>query len=291
MGRKEIKRKFDEIVAFAEVEKFLDTPVKHYSSGMYVRLAFAVAAHLEPEILVVDEVLAVGDAQFQKKCLGKMQDVSAKEGRTVLFVSHNMAAVQQLCQHGMVLTEGRVHIFGRIEEVVRGYMQSVQTSVLMTNLAERTDRNGSQWLKFTRISIYDLEGNELHKVLSGQDICIRFYYESDKNKQKASVLVAFNVKSSQGYLLANLNSVDTGQSIFDIYASGYFECCCPKFRFRSGSYDCNLFCSVNGEVVDWIQSAFIIDVEDGDYYGTGKLLERNQGDVLIDCLWRTGLMH
>jgi lipopolysaccharide transport system ATP-binding protein len=124
MRREEIKRKFDEIVAFAEVEKFLDTPVKHYSSGMYVRLAFAVAAHLEPEILIVDEVLAVGDAEFQKKCLGKMQEVSKGEGRTVLFVSHNMAAVSALCSSGLVLERGSVFKQGVATDCVEYYADS-----------------------------------------------------------------------------------------------------------------------------------------------------------------------
>lgn len=124
MSREEIKRKFDEIVAFAEVERFLDTPVKRYSSGMYVRLAFAVAAHLEPEILIVDEVLAVGDAQFQKKCLGKMEDVSNKEGRTVLFVSHNMGAVKQLCNRGILLREGQVVVNDAIDRAIHDYLKS-----------------------------------------------------------------------------------------------------------------------------------------------------------------------
>ena len=122
MTRAEIRKKFDEIVAFAEVERFLDTPVKRYSSGMYVRLAFAVAAHLEPEILVVDEVLAVGDAQFQKKCLGKMHDVSAKEGRTVLFVSHQMGTIRQLCTRGILLNAGRVAKMGSTSEVIDAYV-------------------------------------------------------------------------------------------------------------------------------------------------------------------------
>jgi len=124
MSRAEIRRKFDEIVAFAEVEKFLDTPVKRYSSGMYVRLAFAVAAHLEPEILIVDEVLAVGDADFQKKCLGKMESVATKEGRTVLFVSHNMGAVTQLCGRGLLLEQGVMKTSGTTEEVVKVYSRS-----------------------------------------------------------------------------------------------------------------------------------------------------------------------
>ncbi len=124
MRRIEIKRRFDEIVAFSEVEKFLDTPVKHYSSGMYVRLAFAVAAHLEPEIMLVDEVLAVGDAAFQKKCLGKMEDVSAKEGRTVLFVSHNMDAVSRLCSQAIYLSHGQIKESGDIETVINKYIAS-----------------------------------------------------------------------------------------------------------------------------------------------------------------------
>ena len=127
MTRVEIKRKFDEIVAFAEIEKFLDTPVKRYSSGMYVRLAFAVAAHLEPEILIVDEVLAVGDAQFQKKCLGKMQEVSTG-GRTVLFVSHNMAAVQTLCHTGVLLDQGHLIMMGGVRNTAARYLESVSTS-------------------------------------------------------------------------------------------------------------------------------------------------------------------
>ena len=122
MSRTEIKSKFDEIVAFAEIEKFLDTPVKRYSSGMYVRLAFAVAAHLEPEILLVDEVLAVGDAEFQKKCLGKMDEVSHREGRTILFVSHNMAAIRNLCGRALLLQAGRVSFMGQVDAAIEEYL-------------------------------------------------------------------------------------------------------------------------------------------------------------------------
>ncbi len=129
MSRAEIRGKFDEIVAFAEIEKFLDTPVKRYSSGMYVRLAFAVAAHLEPEILVVDEVLAVGDAQFQKKCLGKMEDVSKNDGRTVLFVSHNMTAIENLCSKAIFLEGGKIKSQGNIRNVINFYQNSVNDEI------------------------------------------------------------------------------------------------------------------------------------------------------------------
>jgi lipopolysaccharide transport system ATP-binding protein len=142
MTQQEIRRKFDEIVAFAEVEKFIDTPVKHYSSGMYVRLAFAVAAHLDPEILIVDEVLAVGDSDFQKKCLGKMDDVSHRGGRTVLLVSHNMAAIQSLSNKVLLLEKGRVSGFGNVEEVVRQYTQPAKqqgSSFDRTNCIHRSD--------------------------------------------------------------------------------------------------------------------------------------------------------
>jgi lipopolysaccharide transport system ATP-binding protein len=289
MNHQEIKRKYDEIVAFAEVEKFLDTPVKRYSSGMYVRLAFAVAAHLEPEILVVDEVLAVGDAQFQKKCLGKMGDV-AHEGRTVLFVSHNMAAVQQLCQSGMVLNSGRLNYWGDIRSAVDCYIQDVKT-IQTVNLAERRDRQGNQQLKFTKVGIFDSSGNEQKQVLSGQDVFIRFYYVIDKVIRDVKVNIAFNVRSSQGYLLTHLNSLDVGKSNMNLYPEGYLQCFWPRFNLRSDSYDCALFCELNGEIVDWLQSAFTIQVEDGDFFNTGRLISRDQGDVLVSYDWTSHLVE
>ena len=283
MSRREIKKKFDEIVDFSGVEKFLDTPVKRYSSGMYVRLAFAVAAHLEPEILLIDEVLAVGDAEFQKKCLCKMDDVS-KQGRTILFVSHNMAAIQQLCSKGIVLNEGSMTFCGAIADAISSYISGVKT-VSTIDIKKRTDRKGSQWLKFTSVGIYNSEGKELRKAMSGQDIFVRMYYKSVREKQNVSVLASFNIKNSQGYLLTNLNSVDSGQGILNIYENGYFECCWPKFNLKSGNYDCNLFCSVDGEVVDWMQNAFVINVEDGNYFQTGKMIGREQGEILIYHTW------
>ena len=285
MSRREIKAKFDEIVAFAEVDKFLDTPVKRFSSGMYVRLAFAVAAHLEQEILIIDEVLAVGDEEFQKKCLAKMRAV-ATEGRTVLFVSHNMAAVQQLCQRGLMLHQGKLTFCGTIADTVRNYIGHVKT-LTCTEVGKRKDRTGSQWLKFTKVVIYDSEGNEISRVLSGQDIFVRLYYESEKEKQNALVFVSFNLRNNQGVLLTNMNSVDSGFSHLDIFRRGYFECQWPKFNLRSGDYDCNLYCSVNGDIVDWMQSAFIINVEDGNFFQTGKLVGA-QGEILIHHSWSCG---
>jgi lipopolysaccharide transport system ATP-binding protein len=283
MRRAEIAQRFDEIVEFAEVQQFIETPVKRYSSGMYMRLAFAVAAFLDPEILVVDEVLAVGDSAFQKKCLGKMGEVS-KSGRTVLFVSHNMAAVQQLCQKGMILQSGQIVFSGDAASAIDHYLQmtnDVQTSVL----TERKDRKGTQDLTFTKAVFCDAEGNELTQVLSGQDVHLKLYYTARKPMRNATVVTAFNVRSSQGHLITNLNTVDVGDSTLDIYEQGFFQCEWKNLNLRSGAYDCALFCSVNGEVVDWLQSAFTIYVEDGDFFKTGKLIDRIQGDILVPHSW------
>jgi lipopolysaccharide transport system ATP-binding protein len=284
MKRREIDAKLDDIVKFSEIEKFLDTPVKRYSSGMYVRLAFAVAAHMDTEILLVDEVLAVGDAAFQKKCLGKMGDVAAKEGRTVLFVSHNMAAVQQLCIRGILLDQGKIAFLGDITSAIHQYIQGIK-QLQKNNLADRKDRKGSQWLKFYKVGFFNNFGVGINQVLSGQDIIVKMYYTSNKVLNNVNVLVSFNVRSATGYLLTNLNSVDCGMPLLSIYSDGYFACKWPHFNLKSGTYDCNLFCSINGEIVDWMQSAFTIDVEDGDFYGSGKIIGREQGDILISCGW------
>ena len=167
MRRDEIKRKFDEIVAFSGVERYIDTPVKRYSSGMYVRLAFAVAAHLESEILIVDEVLAVGDAEFQKKCLGKMGEVSKGEGRTVLFVSHNMAAVKALCNKGIVLDRGGVIFTGESQPAIDYYLAN-NMKMMDHSLEHRTDRLGSGGLKVVGIDYLNQKGDVVNEVISGQ---------------------------------------------------------------------------------------------------------------------------
>ncbi|MDT5262024.1 MAG: lipopolysaccharide transport system ATP-binding protein, partial [Acidobacteriota bacterium] len=169
MRRQEIRQRLDEIVSFAEVERFVDTPVKHYSSGMYMRLAFAVAAHLEPQIMIVDEVLSVGDVRFQKKCLGKMGSV-AREGRTVLLVSHNMAAVENLCRRGVVLEAGRVAYAGPTHEAIAHYLQDAGTT--RQSLRERTDREGSGELRVVAIDVRGAREGRAGGVSSGQDVDI-----------------------------------------------------------------------------------------------------------------------
>jgi len=176
MSRREIKRKFDEIVDFSGVEKFLDTPVKRYSSGMYVRLAFSVAAHLEPEILIVDEVLAVGDAEFQKKCLGRMKDVSINDGRTVLFVSHNMTAIKNLCETVLYMQHGKVLDFGPTEATINTYLSHNINSSLRQQFPEPVQAPGNNFVKLKRIEVCPVQKEKNDPILVHTDIDIEFEF-------------------------------------------------------------------------------------------------------------------
>lgn len=192
MSRSEIIRKFDEIVAFAEVDRFLDTPVKRYSSGMYVRLAFSVAAHLEPEILIVDEVLAVGDAQFQKKCLGKMQDISVT-GRTILFVSHNLQAVQKLCNSGILLKSGKVIANGKISGVINSYLESADSSNYIFDIPlpdNHQEINGYAY----QVKIEDEFGNHSSEIPIGTKWKVRVFFRI--NKTTDHFIIALGIVTS-----------------------------------------------------------------------------------------------
>jgi lipopolysaccharide transport system ATP-binding protein len=193
MKRAEISRKFDQIVAFSEIEQFLDTPVKRYSSGMYVRLAFAVAAHLEPEILIIDEVLAVGDYAFQKKCLGKMHDVSASDGRTILFVSHNMSALTQLCEHGILLEDGQVKTTGLVKDVIQTYLKSK----LNTNTAQaRFPSDPNKPCQYTSVEILRSSGELGSDFISDEPVTIRLQFEI--KEPIPSVFLALSLQNLDG---------------------------------------------------------------------------------------------
>jgi lipopolysaccharide transport system ATP-binding protein len=190
MTKAEIRKKFDEIVDFAGIERYIDTPVKRYSSGMYVRLAFAVAAFLEPEILIVDEVLAVGDAEFQKKCLGRMKDVSVNEGRTVLFVSHNMAAVKQLCNRGMVMRHGSLVFTGSELEAVSYYQTSNDTNSYFEYAGDIDKAPGNQNIRILKFEVRPLIGDVL-SISSGVEFELQFY----NNKEKINLDVTFELRN------------------------------------------------------------------------------------------------
>jgi lipopolysaccharide transport system ATP-binding protein len=200
MRRHEIERRFDEIVAFAEVEQFLETPVKHYSSGMYMRLAFAVAAHLEPEILMVDEVLAVGDIAFQRKCLGKMREV-AKSGRTVLFVSHNVNAVEELCQSALLLEHGRVvRLDDDVRSVLKQYLFGEQSASLVAEWQNRDNEHRNPWFTPQRFFIADAQGG-CHPIPVSNDDEFYVQIEGDIAQPEPSLTVGYAIYAEDGTLL------------------------------------------------------------------------------------------
>jgi lipopolysaccharide transport system ATP-binding protein len=257
MKRTEIERKFDEIVAFAEIAKFIDTPVKHYSSGMYVRLAFSVAAHLEPEILLVDEVLAVGDIAFQRKCLGKMDDV-AQQGRTVLFVSHNMGLMQTLCQRGIFLKSGQVAEDGTIITAVDSYLQGLAVAETEA-LATRTDRRGKGKVKVVRAEIQTPGALKF-------GVPADFVVEVDKGI--AGISCNIMIHDSLGQAICNFESkYSSPADISDPNSSTRFVCCVPELLLRPGRYRMDATIIGDNVMQDFIEAALIFDVGEGQLGG------------------------
>ncbi|WP_375559265.1 ABC transporter ATP-binding protein [Bernardetia sp. OM2101] len=248
MGRSEIKSKFDEIVDFSEIEKFLDTPVKRYSSGMYVRLAFAVAAHLEPEILIVDEVLAVGDSKFQKKCLGKMGEVSS-QGRTILFVSHNTTFVRSLCNKGIWLDKGQVKQTGSTAEVINSYLSSMHDRVFDENseLHNSLNRRGRGDARFSKIALTDAKNAEQSAFLSGEDI--KFNFELKINEPLSLLFASILFKSSTGEIITNTEKKNLSH-LLQPNEKGYnisFSILLKDNPFRVGEYEMYFWLGENPE--------------------------------------------
>jgi lipopolysaccharide transport system ATP-binding protein len=265
MTHAEITRKFDEIAAFAEMDAFLDTPVKHYSSGMTTRLAFAVAAHLDPEILIIDEVLAVGDAAFQKKCLGRMSEV-ARAGRTVLFVSHNMSAVTALCTRGIYLEHGRLKAMGPIQEIADTYLRDALPAGGDGSF-HRGKTRGSGKIIFTGLEIGS--GNSFGSVVCGAGTRIRFTYESTQPDVAAHFLV--NIYDNQQVRLLALDSQTAGTLTQTFPQRGKMIMELPDgFSLNPGRYVLELMAFLYGEVTDHIPGALEFEVKDGDFFGNGR---------------------
>jgi lipopolysaccharide transport system ATP-binding protein len=283
MRRGEINRKFDEIVEFSGIGTFIDTPAKRYSSGMYVRLAFAVAAHLEPEILFVDEVLAVGDAAFQRKCLGKMKD-AVTEGRTVLFVSHNMAAVLNLCPRTILLEGGRIVADGDSEQVVSRYLQSLD-HIGTVSLAERSDRKGNQILKFVEVELRNAEGMRIQRAQSGERVTIALRYQSAVRGGLNHVRAAIGVHGKFDENLFDM-ATDLGGFRFEtIPQAGTLLCTIPCLPLQPGRYSFNAYCEVGNELADWVVNAGYLEIEPGDFFSSGKLPHADQGPFLVSHSW------
>jgi lipopolysaccharide transport system ATP-binding protein len=280
MTKKEIERKFDEIVDFAGVERYIDTPVKRYSSGMYVRLAFAVAAHLESEILIVDEVLAVGDAEFQKKCMGKMSDMSKGEGRTVLFVSHNLPAVKRLCTKGIFLSNGMLRFQGSVNDVSTLYFNEVENQSTMNVDASLREGNGR-----VRLQAFQLIGDPSPEVNQP----VKFLLRLDKPFDKSRLIMSFSLRSPDHQLLSYLVSDET--VVDDIRPEDRFtqeiELSIKNFAVRPGRYSIRIIIHDSdtsyANVCDIVESAMELDVLSNDFFGSGKTMRSHDSTPVLQA--------
>jgi lipopolysaccharide transport system ATP-binding protein len=279
MRHREIDQKFDEIVAFAEVERFLDTPVKRYSSGMYMRLAFAVAAHLEPEVLIVDEVLAVGDAAFQKKCLGKMGTV-ARQGRTVLFVSHNLPSVQTLCTRAVLIEDGRIAEDGRPADIVSTYLRKAHVAS-HAPLSARVDRQGDGSVRIADIEVKSLDADE--RVHSTSRLQITLSYTSAGPIRHGRVVLWIN--DTTGTSLLAFDSHASGGLPELLPAEGSIRCTTEAINLTPGRCYVDVQLCHGTATADLVEHTTEFDVESSDFYGTGRLPSREWGPSLIRYSW------
>jgi len=278
MKRAEIRARYDEIIEFAELQQFVDTPVKRYSSGMYVRLAFAVAAHLEPEILFVDEVLSVGDQAFQQRCIGRMGEI-AHSGRTIVFVSHNLASLSALCTRGVLLERGRVAEDGPVGAVIDHYVSSVQALAGET-LDHRKDREGDGRLRVTRAEVTAPDGTPAR---TGADVEIRLHYECEKGDAPITISVAVEGPLGEPVFYA-ANSL-TGATISSLTPRGTIVCGLPRCPLLPGRYSLTFYIELSGRLADWVRSAMYFDVFESDAFGTGQLPPGAYGRMLIEQEW------
>jgi len=286
MSRQEISGQFDNIVQFAEVERFLDTPVKRYSSGMYVRLAFAVAAHLNPEILLVDEVLAVGDIAFQNKCLARMEHV-AKEGRTILFVSHNMAAVQSLCSRAILISGGRIQNSGETADVISRFIGGLSANSQDASLSaielrgHQNRRRGSKEILCTlRINTPSDPG---HAVPVGS--AVKFAIGFSTSEPIPGAAIAVIVCARDGQRIAIFHSRIHSRVELWKQSSGVAFCDVPELPLLPGTYRIDLAVATNDDAIDYIEQASLLTVVPSDYFGTGELPTTRQGMVALKCSW------
>jgi len=282
MSKAEIDRKFDEIVDFSGVEKFLDTPIKRYSSGMKVRLAFSVAAHLEPEILIIDEVLAVGDAEFQSKCLGKMNDV-AQSGRTVLFVSHNMAAVETLCTRCILLSRGSVAATGTSSDIISNHLHQEVDSAGAVDLRSHSGRDGAGHAWMTMFRILDQEGRTTPHVGLGENV--RFEVDIDPATPMRSARMAIRFFSSAGHRITTCHTEYQHPGILEIGRPMTLVCEMSDCRLAPGRYHIDLQLDESRHRVDHVKTAAAFDVVPRDVYGTTKMFPRQAALFYPHARW------
>ncbi len=282
MNKTEIHRKFDEIVAFAEIEKFIDTPVKRYSSGMYVRLAFAVAAHLEPEILIIDEVLAVGDAQFQKKCLGKMQEVG-KEGRTVLFVSHNIGILRNLCDRTILLDKGQVLAKGVTDEVIARYYASMSSGGAVYQSAGTVAK---QPVAIVNAELRDLRGNLGEELPCGAGMRISFTVQCRDGVRIDRPWVGVRIHAANGDLISHIANREAGCELPAIEGQKTLTCELPQMNLLPGDYRIGLIlANANQHIYEALDCALTFSITPNDVFGTGMILTSRHGQIFMSSQW------
>lgn len=279
MRKHEIARKFDEIVDFSGVERYIDTPVKRYSSGMYVRLAFAVAAHLESEILIVDEVLAVGDAEFQNKCIGKMGDINKGEGRTILFVSHNMASIQNLCKSAILMSKGQFLMQGNTNSIINEYLITLNTK--REALADIKDRKGNQDIFFTNGKLEGIDTDSLNSIESFSDFVVTLEYRLRENISVLNYRIDVGINNNLGDRVAWLSSSNINQN-FNLLGESKLQFVVKNCPLSPGSYTCNVYSEINNNTADWLVNVMPFNVVEKDYYLTGRIVPPNQGNILLN---------
>mgnify|MGYP001191417064 FL=1 len=281
MTRKEVNRKFDEIVDFSGVGDFIETPIKRYSSGMTVRLGFAVAAHLDPDILIVDEVLAVGDASFQKKCMGKMKDI-AGGGNTILLVSHQLPMIENLCDSAFLLENGKIDASGQTKEIVNHYLSKSPSILRGNNDQNYSDRKGTGEITLTKVSLTSSNLAKSNSIKLGDSATIDFFFKSKKhNEVKREISFRFGISNSIG---KRISTVDSRSINFKIKAESTFRIrtLLKRISFPVGIYYITTFLGEQESPIDWIENAFEFNIVDGDFYGTGRSQKVGEGEVLLD---------
>jgi lipopolysaccharide transport system ATP-binding protein len=282
MSKKEIDRRFDEIVGFAEVERFLDMPVKRYSSGMYVRLAFAVAAHLEPEILIIDEVLAVGDAEFQRRCLDKMSAVG-RSGRTILFVSHNMAAVENLCTKCHLIADGRIAASGDVRSIIAEYQKRRRvTCGAVIDLAAHPNRRGGVTPRLRRLRLSS-GGQPSASIRMGDPL--EFTLEYDCGHRPVDLKLGITVEDQRGVQVVSFTPTCQAPGLLrNSRSAGAAQCAVPEITLVEGRYVVHVFCD-DGRGAESVEAAGEFEVLPADVFGTGRGPEPRHGVVYMPCQW------
>ena len=288
MTKKEVHSKFDQIVAFSGMEKFIDTPIKWYSSGMQVRLAFSVAAHLDPQIMIVDEVLAVGDAEFQKKCLGKMENV-AQSGRTVLFVSHNLNAIHSLCPKSLFLENGKVMNYGKTGDIIYQYLNTVLKKEKSLPLEQRTDRYGNGDVKVSSFRVLDAHNNEVPYLESGSDYYFEVGYVNRNNTMVDDFVACIDIYDEGNERVLLFCSDYTHDKIILNGGKGLITCHVKNLPLANGNYSFQVHLSDSKRVVlDLIKEVTSLAVNGGNYFGTGSQGDPEYCKILHHSSWSYG---